>query len=176
MPAPSSTAARSLWTRRMQRCAQASLSVAEACRREGFSVQSFYCWKLEAEARRVRPHARLCLRRGKAARRAGHRRPRGVYLGTPNQIFAACCNSYARQEFVEAKPHDPAAAAQAQAFYRGLYDVEGRSKDLSTADRLALRQSESVPLMGELHDWLVDKRNDPRVLPKVRLARRCVMR
>lgn len=45
MPAPSSTAARSLWMRRMQRYAQSSFSVAEFCRREDVSVQSFYYWK-----------------------------------------------------------------------------------------------------------------------------------
>ncbi len=95
----------------------------------------------------------------------------GVYLGAQNQIFAACCNSHARRKFVEAKPNDPVAAAQALAFYRGLYEVEDRSKEFSAADRLALRQSESVPLMGELHDWLLDKRSDLRVLPKSSLGK-----
>jgi len=90
----------------------------------------------------------------------------GVYLGAQNQIFAACCNSHARRKFVEAQPNDPVAAAHALAFYRGLYDIEDRCKEFSAADRLDLRQSESLPIMGELHDWLIDKRSDPRVLPK----------
>jgi hypothetical protein len=95
----------------------------------------------------------------------------GVYLGATDRIFAACCNSHARRKFVEAQPNDPVAAAHALAFYRGLYDIEDRCKGFSAADRLTLRQSESLPIMDELHDWLIDKRSDPRVLPKSSLGR-----
>lgn len=55
--------------------------------------------------------------------------------------------------------------------YRGLYDIEDRCKELSVEDRLALRQQESVPIMNELHDWLIDKSSDPRVLPKSSLGK-----
>jgi len=90
----------------------------------------------------------------------------GVYLGATDQIFAACCNSHARRKFVEARPNDPVAAAQALASYRGLYEIEDRARKASVADRLELRQSESLPIMNELHDWLLQKNDDPRVLPK----------
>ena len=44
--------------------------------------------------------------------------------------------------------------------------------DLIPAEqRLELFQRESVPLMNELHDWLIEKRNDPRVLPKSSLGK-----
>jgi transposase len=95
----------------------------------------------------------------------------GVYLGKENQIFAACCNCHARRKFVEAKPNDAVAAAQAMAMYRGLYDVEDRAKECSADERLELRQRESVPLMNELYDWLVEKSSDPRVLPKSSLGK-----
>ncbi len=95
----------------------------------------------------------------------------GVYLGKENQIFAACCNSHARRKFVEAKPNDPVAAARAMAMYRGLYDIEDRAREASAEERLALRQSESVPIMNELHDWLIEKSSDPRVLPKSSLGK-----
>jgi len=95
----------------------------------------------------------------------------GVYLGKENQIFAACCNCHARRKFVEAKPNDPVAAAHAMSMYRGLYDVEDRARWLSDDERLALRQSESVPLMDELHDWLIGQSGDPRVLPKSSLGK-----
>lgn len=90
----------------------------------------------------------------------------GVYLGATDRIFAACCNSHARRKFVEAQPNEPVAAAHALAFYRGLYDIEDRCKAFSAADRLAVRQTESLPIMSELHDWLIDKHSEPRVLPK----------
>jgi transposase len=90
----------------------------------------------------------------------------GVYLGAEDRIFAACCNSHARRKFMEAQPNDPVAAAQALSLYRGLYDIEDRSRELSAQDRLELRQREAVPIMNELHDWLIDKSSNPRVLPK----------
>lgn len=95
----------------------------------------------------------------------------GIYLGKEDQIFAACCNSHARRKFVEAKPNDAIAAARALSMYRGLYDIEDRAKELSVEDRLALRRSESLPIMNELHDWLLEKRADLRVLPKSRLGK-----
>jgi hypothetical protein len=36
---------------------------------------------------------------------------------------------------------------------------------------LELRQSESQPIMREFHDWLVEQRSDPRVLPKSSLGK-----
>lgn len=90
----------------------------------------------------------------------------GVYLGATDRIYAACCNSHARRKFNEAKPNDPVAAAHALSLYQGLYDIEDRCHDFSAADRLELRQQESVAIMNELHDWLIQKSSDPRVLPK----------
>ena len=95
----------------------------------------------------------------------------GVYLGKEDQIFAACCNAHARRKFVEAKPNDLVAAARAISMYRGLYDIEDRGEELSVEDRLALRQIESVPIMNELHDWLMEKNDDLRVLSKSRLGK-----
>ena len=95
----------------------------------------------------------------------------GIYLGKEDQIFATCCNAHARRKFVEAKPNDGVAAARAISMYRGLYDIEDRAKELSVMDRLALRQSESLPIMNELHDWLLETSDDLRVLPKSRLGK-----
>lgn len=95
----------------------------------------------------------------------------GVYLGKDDQIFAACCNAHARRKFVEAKPNDAVGAARALAMYRGLYDIEDRGKSLSVEARLELRQRESLPIMRELHDWLMEKKDDLHVLPKSKLGK-----
>ena len=97
----------------------------------------------------------------------------GVYLGAKDRIFAACCNAHARRKFAEAKAkaNDPVAAAQALAMYRGLYDIEDRVREASVEERLELRQQESVPIMNELYDWLIQKRDDQRVLPKSSLGK-----
>ena len=95
----------------------------------------------------------------------------GVYLGAANRIAAACCNAHARRKFVEAKPNNPVAAAYALSFYRGLYDIEDRGRDLSDADRFELRQRESVPILDEFRRWLVKQDENPRVLPKSSLGK-----
>ncbi|MCD0460397.1 IS66 family transposase [Roseiconus lacunae] len=95
----------------------------------------------------------------------------GVYLGARDRILAACCHSHVRRKFVEAKPNDPVAAAQALAFYRGLYDIEDRARELSAEDRLSLRRSESVSIMSDLRQWLLEKGSDLRVLPKSSLGK-----
>lgn len=95
----------------------------------------------------------------------------GVYLGSQERILAACCKAHARRKFVEAKPNDSIAAAQALSYYRGLYDIEDRARYLSFADRLALSQQESVPIMNDLHSWLLARNADPMVLPKSSLGK-----
>jgi transposase len=94
----------------------------------------------------------------------------GVYLpskqGEKDSILAACCHAHARRKFEAAKTNDPKRAARALAIYRQLYDIEDRGRELSAADRLSLRQAESVPLLREFKDWLDIQNEDPKVLPK----------
>jgi len=94
----------------------------------------------------------------------------GVYLpskqGGKDSILAACCHAHARRKFEAAKSNDPKRAARALAIYRQLYDIEDRGRELSAADRLSLRQAESVPLLREFKAWLDIQNDDPKVLPK----------
>ena len=94
----------------------------------------------------------------------------GVYLpqknGGKDPMLAACCHAHARRKFEAAKSNDPKRAARALAIYRQLYDIEDRGRELSVADRLVLRQAESVPLLTELKAWLDIQNDDPKVLPK----------
>ena len=52
------------------------------------------------------------------------------------------------------------------ALYRRLYDIEERGRELSAAERLALRAAESRPLIDEFHAWLAEQRANTHVLPK----------
>jgi transposase len=90
----------------------------------------------------------------------------GVYLGKTNQIHASCCHTHARRKFESAKSNDPRRAAHALAMYRALYDIEDRASEFSAADRLSLRQSESLPLLENFKAWLDAQAADPKVLPK----------
>jgi transposase len=90
----------------------------------------------------------------------------GVYLGSDGRIRASCCHTHARRKFEAAQSNDPKRASRALAFYRQLYDIEDRGRELSADDRLDLRQSESLPLLEEFKAWLDVQRSDSQVLPK----------
>ena len=49
--------------------------------------------------------------------------------------------------------------------FQQLYDIEDRAKTLSADERLALRQSEALPIWTSLGEWL-DSDAAARVLPK----------
>ena len=90
----------------------------------------------------------------------------GVYLGSGGRILASCCHSHARRKFEAAKGNEPRRAARGLAFYRQLYDIENRGRDLSAEDRLALRHEESLPILQDFKSWLDACRDDSKVLPK----------
>lgn len=90
----------------------------------------------------------------------------GVYLDSDGRVMASCCHSHARRKFESAKSNDPQRAARALVFYRQLYDIEDRARELSADDRLQLRVAESVPLLAEFKAWLDEQHANPRVLPK----------
>jgi transposase len=70
------------------------------------------------------------------------------------RIVHASCNGHARHEFVKAEASEPALCAQAESFYRQLYDVEERGKMLGLQDRFELRQRDAVPIWERFGQWL----------------------
>ena len=94
----------------------------------------------------------------------------GVYLGATDRIAAACCHAHARRKFEAAKSNDPKRAARALAYYRQLYDVEDRGRELSPEDRLQLRRAESLPILEEFKQWLDAQVCNGQLLPKSAIA------
>lgn len=95
----------------------------------------------------------------------------GVYLGSVSsdsdaRILASCCHAHARRKFESAKSNDPRRASWALAWYRRLYDIEERGRELSASARFELRTAESRPLLDEFRGWLDEQRANPHVLPK----------
>ena len=70
------------------------------------------------------------------------------------RIVHASCNGHARHEFVKAEASEPILCAQAQSFYRQLYDVEERGKLLGLQGRFDLRQRDAVPIWKRFGEWL----------------------
>ena len=67
----------------------------------------------------------------------------------------AGCLAHARRKFDElAKAHASPVAAQAIQRMAALYRIEQQAREMTAADRLALRQLHAQPLWDELHVWL----------------------
>jgi transposase len=74
----------------------------------------------------------------------------GVVAG--NQMTRAGCWAHLRRKVIEAEKTAPEIAHQAIAMIRSLYAVEKQATNLSTAERLQLRQAQSSPLLRELRE------------------------
>jgi transposase len=90
----------------------------------------------------------------------------GVVAG--NAITRAGCWSHARRKFVEAEKTAPAIAHEAVALIDALFAVERQGKDVSVAERLELRQKQSIPILAELHRKLLIWKE--QLLPKHPMA------
>jgi transposase len=71
-----------------------------------------------------------------------------------NESTKAGCWAHSRRKFVDAEHFAPDIARQALALIGQLYEAERAAKELSAADRLTLRQTRSLPVLGELHQRL----------------------
>jgi transposase len=90
----------------------------------------------------------------------------GVVAG--NAITRAGCWSHARRKFVEAEKSAPEIAREAVDLIGRVFAVEKQAKDMSVAERLALRQTQSVLVLAELRQKLLVWKE--RLLPKHPMA------
>jgi transposase len=79
-------------------------------------------------------------------------------------VTEVACWAHTRRKFVEAQATEPALAAEALARIGALYEVERRAQEFPAAQRGALRQAESAPLLRSFGEWLEQVR--VKVLPK----------
>ncbi len=83
-----------------------------------------------------------------------------VYEGVAakqNNITQICCMAHARRKFVEAMPYDKELAEYALTKFNALYEIERRCKKeaLSFEQITEVRQREAVPILKELHQWML---------------------
>jgi len=90
----------------------------------------------------------------------------GVVAG--NAITRAGCWSHARRKFVEAEKTAPEIAREAVDLIGQLFAVEKQAKAVSVAERLALRQTQSEPVLAELRHKLLTWKE--QLLPKHPMA------
>jgi transposase len=90
----------------------------------------------------------------------------GVVAG--NAITRAGCWSHSRRKFVEAEKSEPEKAREAVNLIGQLFAVEKQAKNVFVAERLALRQARSVPVLAELRRKLLTWKE--QLLPKHPMA------
>jgi transposase len=90
----------------------------------------------------------------------------GVVVG--NAITRAGCWAHMKRKIIDAEKSAPEIAKEAVERVRALYAVERQGKDASVEVRLALRREQSAPLLAELHDRLLQWKQ--QLLPKHPMA------
>ena len=90
----------------------------------------------------------------------------GVVVG--NAITRAGCWAHMKRKLVEAEKAAPEIAQDAVERVRALYAVERMAKESSAEQRLQLRRERTAPLLAELHDRLLDWKQ--QLLPKHPMA------
>jgi len=93
----------------------------------------------------------------------------GITLRSDGRIRRAACNAHARRKIFDAREAYPLESSVVLAKYQQLYDIEDRVRSASVEERLALRQSESIPIWRSLGEWLQSKLAAD-VLPKSKLG------
>jgi transposase len=90
----------------------------------------------------------------------------GGYNGVvvSNQMTRAGCWAHARRKFVDAEKTAPEIAREAVEVIRQLYAVEKETQGGSVAQRLALRQARSVPVLAQLREKFLTWKE--QLLPK----------
>jgi transposase len=93
----------------------------------------------------------------------------GIFLGSNGKIVEVACWAHARRKFHDARSNAPREANQVLEWIQQMYDVEDRAADLTAAERHALRQRESAPILDRIERYLDEL--SPRVLPKSALGK-----
>ena len=93
----------------------------------------------------------------------------GIFLGSNGTIVEVACWAHARRKFYDARSNAPRESNQVLEWIRQLYDIEDRSRDMTPAERQALRQRESVPILDRIEAYLDEL--SPRILPKSALGK-----
>jgi transposase len=73
---------------------------------------------------------------------------------TRPHVVEVGCWAHARRKFVEAEKTNAELAHEAVARIKALYAIEHEAKNLDAAERFALRQQKSTPLLDALKTWL----------------------
>jgi hypothetical protein len=88
-------------------------------------------------------------------------------LPKPLEVVLGHCLAHARRKVVDVTPSFPAECRHILESLREVYrcDAEARANGLAPADRLAVHQARSGPVLTDLHAWLTEQIDDHRIEP-----------
>jgi transposase len=92
-----------------------------------------------------------------------------IELRSDARIRRAACWAHARRKLYECRTNHPRHTTVLLALVRQLYDLEERAAAWTAAQRLALRQTEALPVLQQMRAYLDGPAGD-RLLPKSDLA------
>lgn len=88
-----------------------------------------------------------------------------ITLASDSRITRAACWAHARRKFEELETKHPLEAARMLALTGMLFDLEDRARNLSPAQRQALREAEARPVLEKIRAFLWDPAHEV-LLPK----------
>lgn len=94
----------------------------------------------------------------------------GITLRSDGRIERAACVAHARRKVFDGQGGYRLEARLLLGKFQQLYDIEDRAKTMSPEERLALRQSEAVPVWASIGEWL-ESDVARQVLPKSQLGK-----
>ena len=77
-----------------------------------------------------------------------------IHAETGGLFTRAACVAHARRKVLEATDNHPIHTSRLLAWLKQLYDIEDRGKELSPADRQALRDAEARPLWTQIAEYI----------------------
>ncbi len=95
-----------------------------------------------------------------------------IFNDPDRSVLELLCWAHARRKFYDARKTAPQLSHTALAWIKLLYKVEKEIKNLSSAERLAIRQEKSVPILNDLKQWL-DDITDRDALPQSPFRQAC---
>lgn len=94
-----------------------------------------------------------------------------AYDNLPNKekITRLACMAHARRYFEKAKDEDPQGAGYVLGQIQRLYAIERQIQESTSQQRYEIRQSQAVPILAQMKEWLEKKRNS--LLPQSHMGK-----
>lgn len=86
----------------------------------------------------------------------------GIYSG--GGVLEVACWAHARRKWFDCRTTDPTRSHEVLGQVSRLYEIEREIRRAGEAERLAVRQERSIPVLGEIRAWLDVEM--PKLLPK----------